>query len=427
MRGRCSHLNAIAKHGGLGLAQPSPSRSPAPQYDRSMSKTANAPPWLLLSGVLFTVAFGANHFAPMMLVYSQELGSTPQLMSSAFGIYGLGLVPGIALGARVHGERSVLRTVSGALALSLASSLVLMAAPSSGEASLLAGRAAAGLASGLAFAAGGAWLLRLSSASGRGAGAVRNTVALTSGFASGPLVAGAIGELGRTAMVLAYLPHAFLAAVAAAALWQLRGPGTPAQRPVEAPGLLEPVRFPWRAAAAAPLSFGAAVTAFAVLPQHGANVTPFSAGLLTALTLGCGVAVQPYARRRAARGAAPLRRIGFLLASWSFAAGSGYAALPSVAFLVAAAVLGGLAYGLLFVQGFMALGDRPSPGRVSVMYGFAYAGFAFPPVIEVMATTLELRVVLLALALSCGAAFIVAWAGRAPVRDPEGSRPSASA
>ena len=61
---------------------------------------------------LFVVGWGANEFAPLLLVYRAENGLTPTFANAMFAAYVLGLVPALlgsaALAGR-FGHRAVLR------------------------------------------------------------------------------------------------------------------------------------------------------------------------------------------------------------------------------------------------------------------------------------------------------------------------------
>jgi MFS family permease len=98
----------------------------------------------------------------------------------------------------------------------LAGSLLLIAGYRS-PGLLYVARFVVGLGSGAAFSAGTAWLRVLSLSAPWEAdftrAARRVSVAMTTGFAVGPLVTGVLAQLGPDSRVLPYLPHvAFMAA-----------------------------------------------------------------------------------------------------------------------------------------------------------------------------------------------------------------------
>src|SRR6185437_5907831 len=113
--------------------------------------------------------------------------------------------------------------------LSLVASLVLASAGHT-LAVLFAGRLLAGVGSGAMFSAGTAWLRELSP---EGAHAARRTaVAMTAGFALGPLVAGLLAQWAPDAGMVPYLPHVALALVVLA---MLRGAPETAGGPATTP------------------------------------------------------------------------------------------------------------------------------------------------------------------------------------------------
>lgn len=100
--------------------------------------------------------------------------------------------------------------------------MLVMLAPATAWA-LLPARGLAGTASGGVFAAGSAWVQELSRAAGDEDAAPRRTaLALSSGFAAGPLVTGALAAVVPAPLVLAYIPHLILAGLALLGLRTVR-------------------------------------------------------------------------------------------------------------------------------------------------------------------------------------------------------------
>ena len=46
---------------------------------------------------LFGAAWGSNQFTPMLLVYRQQLGLSTGTLEALFGVYALGLIPGLLI------------------------------------------------------------------------------------------------------------------------------------------------------------------------------------------------------------------------------------------------------------------------------------------------------------------------------------------
>src|SRR5450755_1793258 len=143
------------------------------------------------------VGWGANQFAPLLLMYQARLGLATTTVEATFGLYAIGLVPGLLLGGPVSDRHGRRRVMAPALLASLLGA-ALLSAGGGGVGWLFAGRLVAGFASGAAFSSGAAWIKELSAAASPGSnpGPRRATVAMTVGFGTGPLVAGALAQWG---------------------------------------------------------------------------------------------------------------------------------------------------------------------------------------------------------------------------------------
>jgi len=344
---------------------------------------------------MFVVGWGANMFAPLLGEYRTALTSVD--VTGLFGAYVLGLMPALLIAAPLSnrwGRRAVLRPV---LVLSAIGSLVLLFAGDSFF-GLLAGRILVGIAAGGAFTPGTTWVKELSDRAGASAaGARRAAVALTGGFATGPLLTGLLAQWAPLPEVIPYLIQ--IALVVVVFVFIRRAPetvevaGMP-DAPAGASGsavpsnrlgaLLRSRVFLAAILPTAPWVFGAATASLAALPSH-VDVGPFGelvSGLVAAVTLGTGILVQPWAGRLALRS----RRAGF---QWGLAAlvagmllGALTAATHSVLAFAPAAVLLGAAYGLLIVSGLRTIDELASAHELAaltgVFYCVTYVGFAFP-------------------------------------------------
>ncbi len=158
-------------------------------------------PWAAVSVAMFGVGWGANQYVAMAIAYHQVRGITVGTDQALFGVYALGLVPALLVGGPVSdrwGRRPPVR---------------------------VAGRFLAGVASGTAFAAGTAWVKELSAppydtAADDQAGARRAAIALSAGFGLGPVVAGLLAQWGPDPLVVPYLGHLALMAVALPVMWR---------------------------------------------------------------------------------------------------------------------------------------------------------------------------------------------------------------
>jgi predicted MFS family arabinose efflux permease len=365
--------------------------------------------WLPVAAVLLGTGWGAQQFTPMLLVYSRALGLTTGTLEALFGVYALSLIPGLLLGGPASDAWGRRRVVVPAAAVSLVSSVVLAAAGHQ-VALLFAGRLLAGVSSGAAFGAGTAWLREASAppwGTASGAGAARRAViAMTTGFAAGPLVAGLLAQWAPAPATTAYLPHIALMAVI---LILLRtAPETVAggtRRPLRlAPPGLRTVRFRTVVAPLAPWVFAAPAVAFALLPSivgaaHAADGLALSAAV-TALTALCGVLVQPLARRLDARGRGNrAATAGLLVLTAALLLGAVTAADRQVWLLLPGAVLFGGAYGLCLVAGLVEVHRIAAPDALAsltaVYYTLAYLGFAVPSLLVLAAHLASYAILLL--------------------------------
>jgi hypothetical protein len=365
--------------------------------------------WLPVAAVLLGTGWGAQQFTPMLLVYSRALGLTTGTLEALFGVYALSLIPGLLLGGPASDAWGRRRVVVPAAVVSLSSSVVLAAAGHQ-VALLFAGRLLAGVSSGAAFGAGTAWLRETAAppwGTASDAGAARHAViAMTTGFAAGPLVAGLLAQWAPAPAVTPYLPHIALMAVILVLL--RTAPETVAggtRRPLRlVPPGLRAVRFRTVVAPLAPWVFAAPAVAFALLPSivgaaHAADGLALSAAV-TALTALCGVLVQPLARRLDARGRGNrAATAGLLVLTAALLLGAVTAAERQVWLLVPGAVLFGGAYGLCLVAGLVEVHRIAAPDALAsltaVYYTLAYLGFAVPSLLVLAAHLASYAILLL--------------------------------
>ena len=54
--------------------------------------------WLPAGGLLFAAGWGANHFAPLLLLYKREFGLSNIATAAIFAAYAVGLIPSFLAG-----------------------------------------------------------------------------------------------------------------------------------------------------------------------------------------------------------------------------------------------------------------------------------------------------------------------------------------
>ncbi|MBA2559375.1 MAG: MFS transporter, partial [Propionibacteriales bacterium] len=206
------------------------------------------------------MGYGANQFVPLLAVYRHTLGLSDTQATAVFGVYALGLVPGLLLGGRAS-DRFGRRTLMIAFAaLSLLATAVL-AGGQWGVGWLYAGRLLTGVVSGTVFTIGTAWIKELCDDSAPGTGAHRAGVAMTTGFGVGPLVAGLLAQWAPGPLLLPYLIHLLLTVLALALLPRARetrprGPGPRGPRTPLLPASARTARFRGTTLPLAPWVFG---------------------------------------------------------------------------------------------------------------------------------------------------------------------------
>jgi MFS family permease len=345
--------------------------------------------WLRPAIAVAAIGWGANVFVPLIVLYQQH-GISLLATEVMFGFYAVGLVPALLIGGRWSDRTSRKIVVTTALVLSALASVILLAG-SHWHALLFAGRFIAGVSSGLAFGTGAAWIRELSAAHADiHVGARRATIAMTVGFAGGPLISGLIAQWAPHPQVLPYLTHL---AVCAAALISLR-PASATTRPHHAsdshtvhPDQSLTHRLLWVSLPFGPWVFGTASIGLAYLPAvvaaHAGALRLAFAAVATALPALTGLLVQPLVAKAAA-GRPPsqlLTRVmvvvitALLGATWAATAATVWAVF------IAASLLG-VAYGAALSAGIADIQHAARPAQLgtatSSFQAISYLGFAFP-------------------------------------------------
>ncbi|TFD38980.1 MFS transporter [Cryobacterium sp. TMT1-19] len=360
-----------------------------------MTFRRTVPAWRLAAPALFVMAWGGNHFTPLLHMY-ESLGHYSVVMADLFlGFYVVGLVPGLLLAGALsdrYGRKPL--TLAGVV-LGILASILLGLGFSSGI-MLSAGRLLAGLSVAVAMAVGTAWLKELSSPpfdnqAGRTAGARRPSLTLTVGFGLGAGVAGVLAQWGPMPTLSPYVVHIVLSLLVLPRL--LRAPETVPRYRAHRPfwqDLAVPLaghrRFVRVIIPSAPWVFGAAGIAYAIMPtlvqdQLGSLNLAY-ATLLTVVTLGTGALVQPQVARinRVTDGRALMVGMSVMLLGVGLSVATAIVLSPVLAFLTA--VVLGAAYGVSIVAGLVEIQKISTAadlaGITGVYYSLTYIGFLLP-------------------------------------------------
>lgn len=341
--------------------------------------------WLRVGLGMFIVAFGANLFAPLLPVYRTYGGLSQSQVTFLLAIYVLGLMPALLIGGPLSDSRGRRAMIRPALLLSALGSVVLAVGVTGSFAALWAGRLIAGAATGLVMAAGAAWLQELSTGPVY-LGPRRATIALSLGFAGGPLVAGLIAEFLPWSDLLPYLMHLGLLLPIIPLVWSTPGGAARAdgqRRRMFSRSVLSS-RFLWTVAAWAPWGFGAVSTVIATLTAlvdpHVTFPIAFT-GVVAAVTLGTGVLIQPVATRFGNDLAPPaVLGLGLVVVGMLACIAVAFTRSPGLVFLAAALL--GAAYGVMMVSGLREV-QKIAPAEelgaaTAVFYSLTYVGFFAP-------------------------------------------------
>lgn len=436
----------VSAHSNPSIDAPAPEPDLSPETHQPHQATATEKvfsphAWFSVAGSMVAVAWGGNEFTPLLVMYRETSHFSQVTVNGLLAAYVIGIIPALLIGGPLSdliGRRPMLLP---AAPLSLAGSFLLSIAPE--EPLIIAlGRVLCGMALGLVMAVGSTWITELITRAGGdpASGARKASLCLTAGFLVGAGIASVLAQWGPWPTHTAYILHMLLTIVTA--IWLLHTPETrePSHGTVKTTILdltvremLEMLHIPAAAhkrfvrvvIPVAPWVFGCAGAAYALLPQllsksAGDNPIAFS-GLMTVITLGCGVGVQMLGRlvdthksARASAIAMGVITVGAILSA--FAAHS-----LSLPLGIAAAATMGAGYGLALVAGLSEVqriaGERELAGLTAVYYSISYTGFFIPMAFSALAPYIgftNLFIIGSVLALLCLVNVILAWRAHLP-------------
>lgn len=343
--------------------------------------------WQRVALAMFSVGWGANQFSPILIAYRDELGMSTQTRAFLFGVYAVGLIPALLLGGAASDRWGRRAIVVPLVALSPIASVVLIVGSES-VIGLAVARLLAGICSGVVFSAASAWVSEMSVDEAPGTGARRAAISLSAGFGVGPLVAGIVAEFSSNPLTIPYIPHIVLGVISLVLILPAPGPApdTITRRGlIHIPTVTRSRGFLLLVAPVAPWVFGSAAISIAFLPgEIGGSQTGALAfaGVLTGLTLGAGVFIQPYARRLDDRRPLLAGEVGLVAATVGTALGVLALTTDVRWILLVAGPIFGIGYGCCLVSGLRETERLSDPAQrgatVAVFYALTYLGFAAP-------------------------------------------------
>ena len=332
--------------------------------------------------VLLATGWVANHFAALMPVITDSQHLSTATIDAIFGIYALGLVPGLLVGGRVSDALGRPTVAWSGSTIAVVGTVAMLLSQHSDV--LLAGRLIVGAGVGLAMTAGTAWASDLKGPAGAAtAGAV-----LIAGFAVGPFAAGVIAAAGSLGVRLSFgiaaalLVVAMLIAIAAVQRSEVTGSAIThdSKRPTSA-RLSAAQALSW-ALPLAPWVFASATLGFITIPHrlHTGFPAPLAAGTAALIVNGSSLLIQVFARTRgwgpqSGTAAALLAALGYAATAASPSSMTLALGLPLLPIL-------GCASGLSLRAGLIDL-ETSAPQRVrgtltGVFYAVTYVGFGLP-------------------------------------------------
>lgn len=365
--------------------------------------------------LLFASAWAANHFASLLPAIEETQGLTAANLNAVFGIYALGLLPGLLMGGRASdafGRPSVALVGSTA---TLLGTVAMMLSQQSGV--LTVGRLVVGTGVGLAVSACTAWASDLKGPAGAAlAGAV-----LIVGFGIGPFASGAIASAGHWGIWASFGLAAGLLIVAmlSVVIALRRSPTTVAERfgAADASDAIVCAAEQGTARALswamplAPWVFISATIAFVIIPTrvHTGLAAPLAAGSAALIANGVSGVSQLIARRR--QWGPRVGVVGALLAALGYAAVAAAPANVPLGLGLSLVLLLGCASGLCLREGLIDL-EAAAPQHVrgtltGVFYAMTYVGFGLPLVLTVLGSAGAKSAVLSTLAVLAAAAGLI--------------------
>jgi len=332
--------------------------------------------------LLLATGWVANHFVALMPLISDHQHLSTTTLDAIFGIYAVGLLPGLLIGGRVSdalGRRSV--AFAGAT-FALVGTVAMLLSQQTDV--LLVGRLVVGVGVGLAMTSCTAWASDLKGP----AGAATAGALLTAGFAMGPFAGGAIARAGQPGLRVSFGVAAAIVTVATVgvivAAQRVVAPAPPTAHDSErsTPAFQGTARALSWALPLAPWVFASATLGFVTIPTrvHTGLAAPMAAGTAALIVNGTSGLIQIFARARqwgphAGTAGAVLAALGYALTAAAPPTMTLTMGLPL--FLVL-----GCASGLLLREGLIDL-EAAAPQRLrgaltGVFYVVTYIGFGLP-------------------------------------------------
>lgn len=383
--------------------------------------------WSRVVPGVFILAWGGNHFTPLLNVYQTAGNYVSWQANLLLGMYVFGLIPGL-IGASALSDRfgrkpilliGISATILGSVLLGCGLHTFLL---------LCIGRVLAGIGVGVAMSVGTAWLKELSSPpfdphASFISGAKRASLTLTLGFALGAGVSGVLAQYAPAPHVLPYIVHGSLSLASLPFALYAAETRTAEHRTTNNRWknlrtlTVGNPRFTGLILPAAPWVFAAAGVAYAIIPSsvesHTGDYTTLYATVLAVLTLGAGAVSQTVTPwlNRASGGRA------LVIGLSSMTLGMVLAVLATILnnplFGILVALFLGTAYGILVIAGLIEIQQMASSddlaGLTGIYYALTYTGFLLPTLLAALLPIATYSISLSIVALTCAACCGFVW------------------
>jgi predicted MFS family arabinose efflux permease len=332
---------------------------------------------MLVAAAFLVTMLGATLPTPLYPIYEQELGFGGLMVTVVFAMYAVGVLAALLVVGRLSDEVGRRAVLLPALGVAAASSLAFLVPHS--LAALFVGRLLSGVSAGAFTGVATAMLVDLAPDDGRARAGLLAAAVNVLGLGLGPVVAGVLADHAPHPLVLPYLLHVALVALAAVAMAVVPEPVErrrgPVRLRVQRLGVPEEVRSTFVRAAVAGFA-GFAVLGFftAVSPLFLGQVLHETRHLVTGLTvfvlLGSATVGQVASAKLAERTSLLGGCLALAAGTVVVAVGLVTALLPVV---LVGAVVAGLGQGASFRAGLQAVtGAAPADRRSEVSSTFFF-------------------------------------------------------
>jgi MFS family permease len=397
----------IWSNGSTGLIR-RPRSTPVTADERDGSGATRAL-FVAVLGLLLSTGWVANQFVALMPAISDRQHLSAATLDAIFGIYALGLLPGLLIGGRVSDALGRQPVALAGSTTALVGTVAMLLSQQYDV--LLVGRLIVGAGVGLAMTSCTAWASDL-----RGpAGAAAAGAVLTAGFAIGPFAGGAIASAGQPGIRVSFAVAAAIAMVAmfatavAARRADVTAPATAHRSVRSTPARQEVARALSWAMPLAPWVFASATLGFVTVPTrvHTALAAPMAAGTATLVVNGTSGLVQILAR--ALRWGPQAGTAGAVLAALGYAVTAVAPPTMTPALGLPLFLVLGCASGLLLREGLIDL-EAAAPQRLrgaltGAFYVVTYVGFGLPLILTTVGSAFS-AMILFAMAVLASAAAV---------------------